>query len=145
MSMTNLIDHMILLKRSRDLFCRPVLEAHDLRISDMDVLLYLSAKGQACTAKEICGMYMVPKSLISASVDTLAGRGLIDRCPHPQDKRCVLLTLRSEANAVIADLNARLTEFGTCLCSGISAEELAVVDQVFERIHRNMNALGGTE
>ena len=145
MSMEFLIDRMVLLKRSRDLFCRQVLEQYHLRASDMDVLLFLAGRGRACTAKEICEAYMAPKSLVSAAVDALSGRNLIDRAPHPQDKRSVLISLRPEADEILSALNARLEEFAARLRDGISADDLAVVETVFDRLHRNMNALGSAE
>ena len=41
---------------------------------------------------------------MTSLLDTLEGRGLVERHPHPSDRRKVLIHLTAEARARVADL-----------------------------------------
>lgn len=140
-----LIDHMIQLKRGYDQHCKALLAEHDLRASEMTVLMFLSMHPECRTAKEICETLTIAKSLVSASVDTLVNRGMLCRESDPQDRRRQLLELQPAAEEIIGKLHSLTDEYMRAQFSGIEPEELQIVERVFAKISHTMNSETPTE
>lgn len=145
MNAITFIDQMILFKRGHDQYCKGLLAEYNLRASDLSVLMFLAARTDPCTAREICETQLIAKSLVSASVDSLVSRGLVRRETDAQDRRRVNLTLQDAADEIIVRANALTCEYTQKLCAGIDAQDLQVVERVFAQISHNMNNLSATE
>ncbi len=89
----------------------------DLTPSQLAVLGTLSRCG-AMTIGDLAGAEKVQPPSMTRIVNCLVGQGLLQRRPHPGDKRVVVLSLTDEARSVITEsrrrkeawLNQRLSE-----------------------------------
>ena len=135
-----LIDHLIQIKRGYDQHCKALLAEHDLRTSDMTVLMFLAMHPKCHTAKEICEAQMLAKSLVSQSVETLVNRGMLRRECDPLDRRRQLLTLQPAAWAIVEKLHTLTDDYMQPLFSGVDPAELKIVERVFAQISHTMNS-----
>ena len=134
---------MFLIKRRYDQFCKPLLLRHDLRQSDLDVLLCLASNPNCRTAGEISECRLVPKSQVSSSVDALTRKGLLMGEVDPQDRRRVLLTLLPPARQIIDEAFLLSDAYFQQMLSGTSDEDLRTLDRVSTQLISNLNSGNG--
>lgn len=134
---------MFLIKRRYDQFCKPLLLRHDLRQSDLDVLLCLASNPDCRTAGEVSECRLIPKSQVSSSVDALTRKGLLMGEVDPQDRRRVLLTLLPPANEIIDEAYLLSDAYFRQILSGTSDEDLRTLDRVSTRFVSNLNSDSG--
>ena len=137
----DVIEQLILTARCREQYCKSLLEQYHLRASELDVLLFLAQRRDMTTAKQICDERQLAKSLVSAGVETLVSRNLVERRTDPADRRRTLLSLRPEAEEILDSANAMLGQFRGRLCDGISTEDLQAFERVLRRMRHNMNEI----
>ena len=80
-----------------------------------------------CTPRNVTGL-----------VDALEGSGLVERRPHPTDRRAIHVTLNEQGEAAAADWTARSRELAEQLFSDVNRDDLktlvAVIDVVLQRL-----------
>ena len=70
-------------------------------------VLTLIASNPGITARQICQqLALLPPNLVGL-LNTLSERGLIERAPHPKDKRAMALSLSSDATALVRKAQAK--------------------------------------
>ena len=75
---------------------RPAREAHGLSASAFQALAILDGAGEPLPGHVIAGRLLVSSASMTSLVDTLERRGLVERHPHPTDRRKVLIHLTAE-------------------------------------------------
>ena len=88
-----------------------VCTAHDLAVTEADILGFLKNNPDKDTAADIAELKMLSKGAVSKSVDSLIGKGLLQRCPDKQDRRKIHLKITPEADPVISDIIKVQEEF----------------------------------
>src|SRR6202453_2471253 len=80
---------------------RPPREAHGLYASAFQTLAILDGAGQALPGHIIAERLLVSSASMTSLVDTLQRRGLVERRPHPTDRRKVLINLTPDGQRVV--------------------------------------------
>ena len=80
-----------------------------------------AAEGQSQQA--IGERLRIPASRMVAFIDSLEARGLLERRPHPTDRRARALHLTEDGRALLAEAYAAAVAFESDLCAGLSAGE----------------------
>jgi DNA-binding MarR family transcriptional regulator len=80
---------------------RPPREAHSLSASAFQTLAILDGAGQALPGHIIAERLLVSSASMTSLVDTLQRRGLVERRPHPTDRRKVLINLTPDGQRVV--------------------------------------------
>ncbi|GAA3184067.1 MULTISPECIES: MarR family winged helix-turn-helix transcriptional regulator [Streptomyces] len=85
-------------------------EVEDLTLGQASTLARLSDKG-GVTASELAAAEGVRHQSMTATVTSLAARGLLERSPDPDDGRRLLLTLTTEGRRRVAEGRQARTEW----------------------------------
>jgi DNA-binding MarR family transcriptional regulator len=80
---------------------RPVREAHDLSASAFQTLAILDGASEALPGHVIAERLVVSSASMTSLVDTLERRGLVERRPHPTDRRKVLIQLTADGQRIV--------------------------------------------
>ena len=105
-----------------------------LTMLEMDVILFLTNNPGHDTARDVTELRGLSKSQVSAAVDLLAERGLLDRLPDRADRRVVHLAL-TEAGAALARQGRQIQS--ACLeklFSGLTPAETDRFQQLLEKV-----------
>src|SRR5579875_3825583 len=80
---------------------------------------------QPAQPSELAREQHVGMSAITAVVDGLVARGLVERCPDPQDRRAVRLVITPTGREVCAEVEARVLEATRELLAPLSPAQRA--------------------
>ena len=80
---------------------RPPREAHGLSASAFQTLAIIDGAGEPLPGHVIAERLLVSSASMTSLVDTLERRGLVERRPHPTDRRKVLIHLTPDAQRVV--------------------------------------------
>jgi DNA-binding MarR family transcriptional regulator len=99
--------------------------AERLRDGDYGVLVALRRSGAPfeLTPTELARSQMMTSGGMTAVIDRLEGRGLVERAPNPTDRRGSLVRLSADGRAVVERTMARHVEVEAELVSGLSKRE----------------------
>ena len=76
-------------------------EIADLSASGFQALAILDGAGEPIAGHVIAERLLVSSASMTSLLDTLERRGLVERRPHPVDRRKVLIHLTDEARAIV--------------------------------------------
>ena len=105
-----------------------------LTMREMDVILFLTNNPGHDTARDVTELRGLSKSQVSAAVDLLAERGLLDRLPDRADRRVVHLTL-TDAGAALAREGQKIQS--ACLdalFAGLTRPEAERFQELLEKV-----------
>ena len=80
---------------------RPPREAHGLSASAFQTLAILDGAGEPLPGHVIAERLLVSSASMTSLADTLERRGLVERRPHPTDRRKVLIHLTADGQRVV--------------------------------------------
>jgi DNA-binding MarR family transcriptional regulator len=80
---------------------RPPREDADLSASAFQTLAILDGANEPLTGQAIAERLLVSSASMTSLLDTLGRRGLVERHPHPTDRRKVLIHLTDEAQGIV--------------------------------------------
>ncbi|MET9958984.1 MarR family transcriptional regulator [Streptomyces sp. NPDC006326] len=83
---------------------------HDLPLSWFEVMLWLNFQQEPVAASELGAMTLLSRSQVSRVVDSLRGRGLVERIPSPTDARSVGIALTEAGRRAFAEADATRRE-----------------------------------
>ena len=91
------------LARHLDLARRDAFTAHDIESWEFDVLAALRRAGEPyeLSPGRLLRETLVTSGTMTNRVDRLAGRGLVERLPDPNDRRGVIVRLTAEGKAAV--------------------------------------------
>ncbi len=76
-------------------------DAHGLSGSAFQTLAILDGAGEPLPGHVVAERLLVSSASMTSLVDTLERRGLVERHPHPTDRRKVLIHLTPEAPQIV--------------------------------------------
>ena len=82
----------------------------------------------------------VDNAYTTRSVEKLSALGYVNKVPDEQDRRAFRLSLTDSGWQIAARINEALRQWVEIITAGVSPEEIATVNRVFDRFHQN--ALG---
>lgn len=131
-------DNMLLLKKLYDQALDPVAQRCGLTRMELDLLLFLHNNPEYATAAEAVRLRRWTKSHVSSAAHGLAEKGLLSAGHPPGNRKTLRLTPLPAAGEIIAQGAAAQRQFVEAMSRGITPEELAMMEQVAEKITRNL-------
>jgi DNA-binding MarR family transcriptional regulator len=114
---------------------RKVAVSEALGLSWARVLALRALATRPHTLRALADRLAADPPYVTLMVDDLEERGLVQRMPHPQDRRAKLVKLTAAGRAAAARADAILDEPPAAL-RDVPAEDLAVMLRVLERLVR---------
>lgn len=96
------------------------------------------------TQNAVGELFRIPPSSMVALVDHLESRGLVERRPHPSDRRSRTLHVTTSGKEVLKRAMELAMSLETTICQGISGEERARLLDLLSRIMGNFGLAPGT-
>ena len=121
----------------------PVCRKWNLTKNELDVLLFLHNNPEYDRAADIVVHRGMTKSHVSLSVTNLESRSLLQRREDPEDRRAVRLILSEEGRTIAEEGREYQIRFFGALFEGLSREELLQLQNLMERIRRNIDRIEG--
>lgn len=131
-------ENMLLFKKLYDEALDPVAQRCGLTRMELDLLLFLHNNPTRNTAAEAVRLRRWTKSHVSAAVHALEDKGLLAANHPPGNRKTLQLTPLPAAEAITSQGVAAQNWFIETQNRGIAPEELALMEQVIQKITRNI-------
>lgn len=124
-------------------FYEDALSPLGLTLAQAHLLLTLHAE-DALQLGEAAKRLAVDPATLTPLVDKLEKRGLVVRCPHPNDRRAWRLCLQDAAHAIRGDLEAAVAQAEQQVAACLSAEEYEILKRLLWKLaHAAQEATAG--
>ncbi len=123
-----------------------LLEKYQLTQLEIDILLFLANNPPFDTARDIVEKRHLAKSHVSAGVESLASRGLLERSRLDGNRKTIHLRLTEQAAPVIEEGRAVQLRYARLLLNGFTDQEREQLFHFLERVGKNVDtalAAGG--
>jgi DNA-binding MarR family transcriptional regulator len=114
------------------LFHRAVGQILGVNVTDMKCLDMMTLQGSA-TPSQLAAHTGLSSGATTAMIDRLERAGLVERQPHPKDRRGTILVLTEEAMRKLPSLFSSLGTAMETLVSSYPQKELAVLNDFFTK------------
>lgn len=112
-------------------------EKYGLTLLEMQVISFLYNNPDLNTAGDIVGYRMLSKGNVSQAVDSLIGKGLMERRPDAADRRRIHLHLLPKSEPITQDADREWKQFNETLFQGFSEKEKNLYDCFREKLMQN--------
>lgn len=117
-----------------------VLEKYRLTQLEIDILLFLANHPACDTARDIVERRHLAKSHVSAGVESLVNRGLLERSWLEDNRKTIHLKLTERAAPIVEEGRAVQLRYGALLLDGFSEQERETLCSFLERVGENVDA-----
>ncbi|MDX8516230.1 MarR family winged helix-turn-helix transcriptional regulator [Mesorhizobium captivum] len=118
----------------------PLFARFDLQSGEFDVLATLRRSGApyALTPTELYEATMVTSGAMTARLDRLEKAGLIQRAPHPSDRRGVVVRLTEKGLALVDDALTAHVANEHAILAGLTSEDREVLAKLLAKLIGSM-------
>ena len=116
----------------------PVREKYGLSYMEFVVLLFLANNEEYKKASDIVEILGIAKSHVSATVNTLEEKGLIQRTIDKDDKRSSILKINDSAKEIIEEGRKAQKEYHDLVFGSLTEEELEELERLQKIIEKNI-------
>lgn len=109
------------------------------------VLAIIEGAGEPISPSTIADRLIVSTASVTSLIDTLERRGLVERRPHPSDRRRVLVEITDEAHDVLALLLPGLHQLEKRMFEQFTRSELKTFRDLLARVQRRATELASEE
>lgn len=117
----------------------------DLSPSAFQALAILEGAGEPLPAKTIAERLLVSSASTTSLLDTLERRGLIERGPHPHDRRKTLISLTDDARDIVDRMLPVVHRTATDAVAGLSETQREQLIQALATIRAEVGELSSRE
>ncbi|MGN0466896.1 MAG: MarR family winged helix-turn-helix transcriptional regulator [Lachnospiraceae bacterium] len=117
----------------------PLITEYDLRLVELDILVFLSKEKGRNTAREIIHKKHLSKAHISKSIDNMRVRGFIEISEDKEDHRILHIIPTKKSEEVIKKAEKIYEDCKEIIRIDITDEEMKVVSSVIQKINNNID------
>ena len=117
----------------------PLLEEWALTQTEADILLFLANNPEYDTARDMVEKRHLAKSHISAGIDALVGRGLLERFWLEGNRKTIHLRLTPQADPVVEAGRAIQARYGGTIFAGFTQEDREALVGLLDRVADNVD------
>ncbi|WP_433744366.1 MarR family winged helix-turn-helix transcriptional regulator [Falsibacillus pallidus] len=104
--------------------------------NDQHYILRYIVKKEVCTSTELAEVFEVKKSAITAMINRMTEKGLIQRDRDEKDRRVIYLTLSKEGKSLFDETEARIHKLVASLIKKFEQEEIEQFIKTYEKLNR---------
>lgn len=120
---------------------RVVLAPTDLSFTAFTVLWVLWIWGEQ-EARHVAAESGISRGTLTGVISTLEARGLVQRRPHPDDRRSVLMSATPAGEALMVDVYPRFNAEEAKVSAGLTGEQRQALADALRTVLRTVEALG---
>ncbi|MCD8342272.1 MAG: MarR family transcriptional regulator [Clostridiales bacterium] len=139
MNENDVIATSFLMKRLFERRSKALLDAYQLRMIELNILLFLFHSQGAPTATDIIKAKHISKAHVSKSIERLHRQGFITLYEDEGDRRILRIQLMPQADEVIEQAVQIRSECKDAMLEGVTEEELASLGTVLRKIACNID------
>ena len=102
--------------------------------NDQHYILRYISQTRECTSSELADAFEVNKSAITAIVNRMADRGLIERTRDENDRRVVYLTLTEEGNSLYQSCQEKIEQLVMSIITQFDQAEIQNFIRTYEKL-----------
>jgi DNA-binding MarR family transcriptional regulator len=121
----------------------PTFAAHHATAARFDILDALTQLGRPARPVELKELLHVPAQTITGVLDALERAGLIQRKPHPTDRRSVLVELTAAGRLAVDELCPPLIAVEEACVAGLSSTQLDTLVELLASVQGTIRARRG--
>ena len=91
----------------------------------------------AMTQKDLAELLRKEPATVARLLDRLVKRGLVQRKPHPKDRRANIVENTPDASKLLVEIQPAVVARASQIAEGISDDDLAVFFYVLDRVRHN--------
>ena len=118
-------------------WCKPLCRELGMPQMAFDILMFLSANPDLCTARDINRHHGFKENILSVNVNKLVIEGYLQRLSVEGDRRKVRLILTDKARPIVTRGRRAQEEFDRLIRDGITPEELATFSKCLQKAGEN--------
>ena len=103
-------------------------------------VLLRCAQHPGITQEEIASVTGLDKATVARTAATLESRGLMHRCPDPEDRRANRLTLTSQGEQLLPDVEAVVDRLHRAIYRGLSPQEQSEACRLLVQMCSNLRS-----
>jgi DNA-binding MarR family transcriptional regulator len=115
-------------------------ERFDVTLPRFDLMAQLEKSPDGLTLGELSRRMMVSNGNITGLVERLAELGLIERIPHPTDRRAAFVRLTQSGRAAFAEMAREHAGWVAALAADLSELEMATMMRLLARMKNSVRA-----
>ena len=104
---------------------------------------YREESGQAVLIKDIEQELNITKSVASNLVKRMVQNGVVELEVSPNDKRAKYVHLTEKSRSQMKQIKSFFDRIDRSLLEGVSEEELAIFEEVLDKLQANVKKIGG--
>lgn len=104
--------------------------------SQWNALQQLEEHG-AMTQRELSELLNKEQATVARLIDRLVKRGLVERAPHPTDRRANIVENTEQASELLVEAQSAVVASADAIASGVSDADLAKFFEILDRISDN--------
>lgn len=108
-------------------------------------LIAVLAEQQPITQNDLCAATGMDKVMVSRAAIALTGRGLVQRTPHPDDRRSHMLSLTDSGHALYAQVVPKALALEKDLLADFTNAEIADFVAMLRRLQARAEQMSGAE
>ncbi len=112
------------------------LRVHGLHLATAQALSVLEGSDNPLTPNEIGEHLHLTSGTVTTVIDSLEKRGLVERQPHPEDRRKVLVSITDAGRAMLDRYLPEAVAIQTAMLGGLNDEELQTLSELLIRALR---------
>ncbi|AXI79085.1 MarR family winged helix-turn-helix transcriptional regulator [Peterkaempfera bronchialis] len=117
------------------------LSAHGMSVSRLRALRTLATSPEPMRMRDLSDVLRIAARTVTGMVDALEREGLVERLPHPTDRRAYLLTLTDLGRARHAEAEEVDREALAAATSGLSEQDRARLRELLAVLRTSMRAV----
>jgi DNA-binding MarR family transcriptional regulator len=124
------------------------LRAYDLSVTAFNALTLLSQAGRPLCPHELSERLLISRGAVTQILDLLVKQGRIQRRPHPDDRRMLLVGLTLKGRRVLGRAQPQVAEATSRTLAGLSSHEQELLAELLRKLEQHVQSLstlpGGT-
>lgn len=121
----------------------PLSRRYGLSMREINVLLFLANNSGFDTARDVTEYRGISKSQVSQAVDFLSELGYLSRTADTEDRRVIHLSITETGAPIAKEAQQIQTDCGRALLQGLSPEQQAQLQTLWEVLLDNGERLAG--
>lgn len=110
----------------------------NITVDQWSIMKHLFEKGPK-KQNEIAELTAKDNPTVTRIIDLLCKKGYAQRTAHPDDRRCFVVSLTNEGEAMVKDLKPQIAKIRLKAWEGLSKDDFIRFQNILETIYKNLD------